>query len=60
MKPQSVNQVVDPDQEDTFDVPLESDIIFSNHKGNYKKRIEKRQRKLLEKVEFLMDLRMND
>jgi hypothetical protein len=36
-----------------FGLPVERDFIFSNHKGSYKKRIEKRQRKLLVKTTFV-------
>jgi len=53
MKSDSANQAVIPHQEDAFDVPLDRESLFSNHKGNYKKRIEKRQKKLLKKGAFL-------
>jgi hypothetical protein len=36
-----------------FGLPVERDVIFSDHKGNYKKRIEKQQRKLLVKTTFV-------
>ncbi len=36
-----------------FNVPVERDAIFSNHKGVYKSRIEKRQRKLIVKTTFI-------
>lgn len=36
-----------------FGVPVERDTIFSDHKGNYKSRIEKRQRKLIVKATFI-------
>jgi hypothetical protein len=36
-----------------FGLPVERDTIFSDHKGSYKKRIEKRQRKLLVKTTFV-------
>jgi hypothetical protein len=36
-----------------FGLPVERDIIFSDHKGNYKKRIEKQQRRLLVKTTFV-------
>lgn len=35
------------------DLPLNEDVMFSNHKGVYKKGIEKRQRKVLAKAGFL-------
>ncbi|MCH8082679.1 MAG: hypothetical protein IH885_00425 [Myxococcales bacterium] len=34
-------------------LPLNEDVMFSNHKGVYKKGLEKRQRKMLAKAEFL-------
>ena len=36
-----------------FGLPVEHDIIFSNHKDKYKPRIEKRQRKLIIKIPFI-------
>jgi len=36
-----------------FGLPVDSEILFSNHKDIYKKRIEKRQRKLIVKISFL-------
>jgi hypothetical protein len=36
-----------------FGLPVEREIIFSNYKKVYKKRIEKRQRKLIVKIHFL-------
>jgi len=36
-----------------FGVPVDRDTIFSNHKGIYKPRIEKRQRKLIVKAAFI-------
>jgi len=36
-----------------FGKPVSRDILFSNHKGIYKKRIEKRQRRLLIKTPFI-------
>jgi len=53
MKSNSANQAVSPHQEDAFDVPLDRETLFSNHKGDYKKRIEKRQTRLLKNVAFL-------
>jgi hypothetical protein len=34
-------------------LPIDKDIMFSNHRGEYKKGIEKRQIKLLEKLSFI-------
>lgn len=44
-----------PDQQTVQqdETPVNAEIAFSNHKGQYKKRIEKRQRKLLGKAEFI-------
>ena len=36
-----------------FGLPVNREILFSNHKNVYKKRIEKRQRKLIVKISFL-------
>jgi predicted amidophosphoribosyltransferase len=36
-----------------FGLPVDREILFSNHKKIYKKRIEKRQRKLIVKIHFL-------
>jgi hypothetical protein len=36
-----------------FGVPVERDTIFSDHKGQYKNRVEKRQRKLIVKTTFI-------
>lgn len=36
-----------------FGLPVDRNIIFSNHKNVYRKRIEKRQRKLIVKISFL-------
>jgi len=36
-----------------FGLPIDRDTLFSNHKGIYKNRVEKRQRKLIVKISFL-------
>lgn len=36
-----------------FGVPVERDTIFTDHKGNYKNRVEKRQRQLIVKSTFV-------
>lgn len=36
-----------------FGLAVDRDVLFSNHKGIYKKRIEKRQRKLIVKLAFV-------
>ncbi len=41
------------DTQDLFGLPVDTTVAFSNHKGIYKRRIEKQQRKLLKKLAFL-------
>ena len=36
-----------------FDLPVNTDVMFTNHKNIYKQTIEKRQRKLLKKIPFI-------
>ena len=60
MKPDSANHAAVLHQEDSLGLPLDREILFSNHKGNYKKRIEKRQTKLLENVAFLKNFLKED
>ena len=60
MKPDSANHAAVLHQEDSLDLPLDREILFSNHKGNYKKRIEKRQTKLLKNVAFLKNFLKED
>ncbi len=45
---------------DFFDIPIDTDIIFSNHKKIYKKRIEKRQKKMLQKISFIKQFLKED
>lgn len=40
-------------QQKIFGVPVDRKFLFSNHQGVYKKKIEKRQRKLIIKISFL-------
>jgi uncharacterized CHY-type Zn-finger protein len=40
-------------EQNVLGLPVDRDIIFSNHKGIYKKRVEKRQTKLIEKISFI-------
>lgn len=47
------NPNTDSNNQDSFDLPVETDILFSNHKGIYKRTIEKRQRKMLKKISFI-------
>jgi hypothetical protein len=39
--------------ETLYGLPVDTETAFSNHKGIYKRRIERRQRKLLRKIQFL-------
>ena len=43
-----------------FGLPVDREVLFSNHKGIYKKRIEKRQRKLIVKLSFLKPFLKNN
>ncbi len=38
---------------DLLELPLDTQIIFSDHKSNYSEKVEKRQKKLLQKVTFI-------
>ena len=60
MKPDSANHAAVLHQEDSLDLPFDREILFSNHKDNYKKRIEKRQTKLLKNVAFLKNFLKGD
>ena len=40
-------------QQKIFGIPVDRQVLFSNHKKNYRKSIEKRQRNLIIKVTFL-------
>jgi len=40
-------------QQKIFGLPVDRKVLFSNHKNAYKKKIEKRQRKLIIKISFL-------
>ena len=42
-----------PTDRPIFGLPVDTGILFSNHKGIYKRRIEKRKTKLLQKLGFL-------
>ena len=46
----TINNSINPDP---FELPVNTDVLFSNHKNIYKKGIEKRQRKMLEKISFI-------
>ena len=40
-------------QTKVFGLPVDKEIMFSNHKEKYKPRVEKRQRKLITKISFI-------
>lgn len=60
MNTDSTNQAENYVHEDLFDLPLDRETLFSNHKSKYKKGIEKRQTKLLKKVTFLKKFLQED
>lgn len=45
--------IVQDQQEEINGIPVDLEMLFSNAKGLYKKGIEKRQRKLFEKIDFI-------
>ena len=47
-------------QQKIFGLPVDRDIIFSNHKDIYKKRVEKRQRDFIIRLPFLKPFLEND
>lgn len=50
---ESSNQEMITYEQNVSILPIDNEIIFSNHKNVYKKRIEKRQNKFLKKVPFI-------
>jgi len=40
-------------EQNVLGLPVDRDIIFSNHKNTYKKGVEKRQTKLFQKISLL-------
>jgi hypothetical protein len=60
MKSDSANQPVIPHEGVHSDLPLVREIIFTNHKNAYSKRIEKRQKKLLKKIPLLKNFLRED
>ena len=60
MKSDSANHAAILHQKDSLHLPLDREILFSNHKGTYKKRIEKRQTRLLKNVAFLKNFLKED
>jgi len=53
MRSDSANTTTILHQADSLNLPLDREILFSNNKGIYKKRIEKRQTGLLKNIAFL-------
>lgn len=53
MKSDLASQVASPYQQDALGLPSDTDVMFSNHKGDFKKGTQKRQTKLLKKAQFL-------
>ena len=47
------NTMSSSNRQDVFGLPVNTDVMFTNHKNIYKQSIEKRQRKLLQKISFL-------
>jgi len=54
------NQRVGLQRQNLLGLPVDSDILFSNHKNVYKKRIEKRQIKLIGKISFIKSFLQED
>jgi len=46
--------------QDVLGLPVDRNIIFSNHKDTYKQKIEKRQTKLLQKISFIKSFLKED
>ena len=47
------NTMSNSSRQDVFGLPVNTDVMFTNHKNIYKQSIEKRQRKLLQKISFI-------
>ena len=45
--------MISSSEQNLFGLPVDRDILFSNHKGTYKKGIEKQQTKFIEKISFI-------
>ncbi|MFH1702784.1 MAG: hypothetical protein ABIB41_05035 [Nitrospirota bacterium] len=45
--------MISSSEQNLFGLPVDREILFSNHKGTYKKGIEKRQTTLIEKISFI-------
>jgi hypothetical protein len=47
------NPMNNSNRQQLYDLPVDPDVMFANHKNVYKEKIERRQRKWLEKVQFV-------
>ena len=47
------NPMSNSSRQDLFGLPVNPDVMFANHKNIYRERIEKRQRKMLNKISFI-------
>jgi len=47
------NPMSSSSRQDLFGLPVNTDVMFTNHKNIYKQTIEKRQRRLLKKIPFI-------
>ena len=50
---QTQNTMSSSGRQDMFNLPVNTDIMFTNHKNIYRQSIEKHQRKLLQKISFI-------
>jgi hypothetical protein len=54
MREEMKNQTANLIGQDLFGLPVDTAVLFSNHKNVYKRSVEKRQRKLLGKISFIL------
>ena len=54
------NQPIHTQEQNLFGLPVNRETIFSNHKNVYKKRVEKRQTKLIKKIPFIKSFLKED
>jgi hypothetical protein len=54
------NQPIHSQEQNLFGLPVNRETIFSNHKNVYKKRVEKRQTKLIKKIPFIKSFLKED
>jgi hypothetical protein len=53
MELDAASQAMSYHEQNLFDLPLDREILFSDHKNVYKKRVEKRQTGLVKKIPFI-------